>query len=258
MGISRRRILQASVSAVVIPAIGRRAQAEEASTIAVLAVNGVKPVMVRLQPDYKAKYGVDLQFTFGTIGALYSRLAAAESAEVLMAPNNGIEVAAAKGVFKPVGQTTISKTGLGVCVRRGAAVPDVATRAQFRDLLIHCKSVAYTDPNTGAASGVAFDKIIADLGIAELVRAKAKIVATEPVGEVVSRGDAEVGVQQVTELAPFPGITVLPSFPADLQRITWYRAATSEGASAQAVQFVAYLSGPDGQTYFAGSGFSHL
>src|SRR5205085_8535660 len=44
------------------------------------------------------------------------------------------------------------------------------------------------------------------LGIADQVVGKSKMIPAEPVGAVVARGEAEIGLQQASELLPVPGI----------------------------------------------------
>jgi molybdate transport system substrate-binding protein len=51
-----------------------------------------------------------------------------------------------------------------------------------------------------------------------------------PIGEVVARGDAEIGFQQVGEILPVAGIELLGPLPADIQRITVFSAGLHVGA----------------------------
>ena len=65
-----------------------------------------------------------------------------------------------------------------------------------------------------------------------------------PVGEVVATGEAEIGVQQISELLPVAGIEIVGPLPAALQKITTFSAgvlaAAKEPDAARAlVKFVA-------------------
>ena len=59
------------------------------------------------------------------------------------------------------------------------------------------------------------------LGIAEQIADKSRKVrgppSGEPVGEVVARGEAEIGFQQVAELIHVPGIVFVGTLPAEVQ-----------------------------------------
>ena len=71
-------------------------------------------------------------------------------------------------------------------------------------------SIAYSD----SASGVYIETVLyKKLDVSDAVRAKSKMIPAEPVGEVVARGDAALGFQQVSELLPIKGIDVLGTDP---------------------------------------------
>jgi molybdate transport system substrate-binding protein len=87
--------------------------------------------------------------------------------------------------------------------------------------LLAAGSVSYS----AGASGKHFVKVLERLGIADSIAAKR--VAARPgelIGAVVARGDADIGVQQVSELLPVPGIEILGPLPAELQHTIIYGA----------------------------------
>jgi molybdate transport system substrate-binding protein len=51
------------------------------------------------------------------------------------------------------------------------------------------------------------------------------------VGLAVAAGEAELGVQQLCELAPVPGIEIVGPLPASLQRITHFSAGIPADAA---------------------------
>ncbi len=65
-------------------------------------------------------------------------------------------------------------------------------------------------------------------------------------GELVAAGEAEIGVQQIPELAAVPGVEVVGPFPAELQVITVFSAALDAKAKTNqaATAFVKFISGP--------------
>ncbi len=136
-------------------------------------------------------------------------------------------------------------------------VPDISTTRRFRDALLNAKSVAYTDPQTGAASGIAVAEILNQLGIADRMKGKTVLVGGGPVGEIVAQGRAELGIQQITELLPVKGIAFLGAFPSELQRVTVYQAAvlcrTNQPRSA--AKFVSFITSSKIKQRFAEAGF---
>jgi molybdate transport system substrate-binding protein len=51
-----------------------------------------------------------------------------------------------------------------------------------------------------------------------------------PVGTAVARGEAEIALQQVSELLPVPGIDFVAALPKEIQQITLFSAGISASA----------------------------
>ncbi|MGC2713608.1 MAG: substrate-binding domain-containing protein, partial [Pseudolabrys sp.] len=110
-----------------------------------------------------------------------------------------------------------------VAVRAGSARPDIATVEAFRRTLLAVRSIAYTDPAIGGASGIHFEKILDRLGIVKEIKAKSILnarAATTPNAEIVARGEAELGIQLISEIVSVPGAELLGPLPAELQAMT--------------------------------------
>jgi molybdate transport system substrate-binding protein len=56
------------------------------------------------------------------------------------------------------------------------------------------------------------------------------MIAADPVVEIVARGDAELGFQQVSELMPVKGIDLLGPIPTEIQKVTVLSAGIATGA----------------------------
>jgi molybdate transport system substrate-binding protein len=85
------------------------------------------------------------------------------------------------------------------------------------------------------------------LGIADAVLPKSRRILSERVGSVVARGEAELGLQQISELLPIKGIDLLGPMPAELQRVTVFSAGIVSGAREPeaARELIRFLSSPD-------------
>jgi molybdate transport system substrate-binding protein len=123
----------------------------------------------------------------------------------------------------------LAKSGIGVAVRAGARKPDIGTAEAFKRALIDANSVAYS---AQGMSGIYFAKLLQRLGIAEEINSKAKVQKGTPTGEAAARGEAELAIQQISELLPVAGIELVGPFPAELQLYTVF----SAGLGAQAAQ----------------------
>ena len=113
--------------------------------------------------------------------------------------------------------------GIGVAVRAGSEKPDIATVETLKRTLLAARSIVYTDPAVGGASGIHFEKILDRLGIAKEIKAKSILnakAATTPNAEIVARGEAELGIQLISEIVSVPGAELLGPLPAELQAMT--------------------------------------
>ena len=118
------------------------------------------------------------------------------------------------------GRTVLMISKIGVAVKAGAPKPDISTADKFKAALVAAKSVGYSQ----GTSGQLFLTVIERLGIADAVKAKAVIAQGEPVGAMIAKGAVEIGVQQVAELLPVPGIDFVGVLPSDLQKQIPYAA----------------------------------
>jgi molybdate transport system substrate-binding protein len=152
--------------------------------------------------------------------------------------------------------TEVGRVGMGVAVHERAPAPDISTPEAFKQALLAARSVVYIDPARGT-SGKHFAEVLKKLGIADAVNAKAMLGSGGYVVEPVGRGQIELGVHQITEILPVPGVKLVGPLPAALQKETIYlgaaTAATPRKTEAQA--FLAYLRSPEARKLFAERGF---
>jgi molybdate transport system substrate-binding protein len=119
-------------------------------------------------------------------------------------------------------------SAIGIAVRQGAPKPDIGSAAALKQALLAARAISYS--KTGI-SGVYFPTVLERLGLTEAVKEKTIIPPPGvPVGEVVAKGDAEIGVQQISELLPVPGIEVVGPLPGELQKVTVFSAGLFAGA----------------------------
>ena len=130
----------------------------------------------------------------------------------------------AQGAIAPASATDIARSAVGLATRPGAAKPDIGSVAALRRTLIQARSIAYSDGPSGAyVAG-----LLAKLGIAEEMAPKTKLTS-EPVAELVARGEAEIGMQQIIAILPVKGAELVGPLPAELQNVIIYAAGLSSG-----------------------------
>ena len=117
----------------------------------------------------------------------------------------------------------MSRTGIALAVKKGAPHPDVSTPDALKRALLAAKSIGHTAPAGGGITALHIQRVFERLGIAEQVTPKVKLAAGGPNGRVsvlVASGEAEIGLQQVSELMSNPDVEVIGMLPDELQQIT--------------------------------------
>jgi len=173
--------------------------------------------------------------------AIPNRLARGEPADIVILARSALDALVQAGKVMDRSQVDLVRSRIGMAVRAGAKKPDISTEARFRQALLDATSIAYSDSASGVyISTVMFRK----LGIADQVQDKARMIPGTPVGETVANGDAEIGFQQMSELLPVRGITIVGVIPDSVQLITTFSAGLSSTSRAPATarQLVAFLS----------------
>jgi molybdate transport system substrate-binding protein len=146
----------------------------------------------------------------------------------------------------------LARSSIGMAVRAGAPKPDITTVEAFKQAMLRAKSIAYST----SASGVYLaTEVFQKLGIADQVKGKSRATGGEPVGAVIARGEAEIGLQQISELLPVPGIDFVGPLPAEIQKITVFSAGIAAGANNPDAgrALIKFLASPDAASAIAKS-----
>jgi len=182
-----------------------------------------------LAPQFTAQTGIPVESAYGSsMGAsptsIPNRLAKGEKADVVILARGALDQLADKGLVVPGTQVDLVRSAVGVAVKKGAPVPDIGTEDKLRQVLLNAKSIAYS----ASASGTYYEtQMLRKLGIHDQVMPKSRKIVTERVGTIVARGEAEIGLQQVSELLPIEGITYVGTLPDSVQHYTIFSAGTA-------------------------------
>ena len=152
------------------------------------------------------------------------------------------------------GAKPIARVGIGVAVNEKAPSPDISTVDAFKRTLLAARSVVYIDPKVGT-SGKHVAEVLARLGIADQVNAKAKLGQGGYIVEPVGRGEIELGIHQISEILPVKGVKLVGPLPPELQKYTTYVAAPVK-PSRLATEFVEHLTGTEARARLAAAGYS--
>jgi molybdate transport system substrate-binding protein len=208
----------------------------------ILCTNGVKSVMLDLIPAFERAGNTKVAITWGSTNALLKDLESGAGGDVAILTAEAIDALIKQGKAVAGSRVDLARSGIGVAVRKGAKRPDIASPEALKRALLAAKSVAHS--KTGL-SGIYFPTVLSRLGIADQMTSKIVIPDPgTPVGEVVAKGDAEIGIQQISELLPVPGIDIVGPLPEPLQKITIFSggvltAANEPDGAAALLKFVA-------------------
>jgi molybdate transport system substrate-binding protein len=220
--------------------MGMMAGTAQGTEFIVFSTISAKEALIELVPEFERASGHKVNITYAGGPGLANRIRDGARGDLFIGPEEFSGPLIDEGRLLAGTRTAFARSTTGLAVRAGAPRPDISTSERLKSTLLAAGSVSYS----GGASGMHFVKVIERLGIADAVAAKR--VAARPgelIGAVVARGDADIGVQQVSELLPVPGITILGPLPAELQQTITYGATafpqSMQRAAAEA--FVSFL-----------------
>ncbi len=240
------------------PAFAREPKPVAVRELHVVTSGGFTAAFEALAKKYERDTGVHIVTEHGpsmgdTPQAIPNRLARHEDADVVILARSGLDKLAQAGTVTSGTVTDLGLSKIAVAVKAGAPAPDISTPDAVRDTLINAKSVAWSD----SASGVYIQSVMLDkLGVADQVRPKGRMIPATPVGQIVARGEAEIGFQQLSELKPVQGIRIIGLLPDALQKVTPFSAGVVAYSphQAEAKALIAYLSSPKAYPIIRDSG----
>ena len=233
-----------------------------AAEIRVMISGGLSAAYNALVPEFERMTGHKVLTAYGpsmgtTQNAIPMRLERGEGADVLILVGYALGELIKQGKVMPDSRVDLVRSKIGVAVKAGAPKPDISSADALKRTLLAAKSVAYSD----SASGVYIStEMFAKLGIADEMKDKARKIPATPVAEIVAKGEAEIGFQQVSELKPVAGIDLVGPLPAELQKITVYSAgiATMSKEPEAGEALIKFLTSPAATADFVKSGMEPI
>jgi molybdate transport system substrate-binding protein len=231
-----------------------------AAEIDAMITTAMKAAIEELAPPFERASGHTLRVVYGPSGGLARRFNGGEGADLIVVESKVLDELIRQGKVAP-GRTDVARTGIGIAVRKGAPRPDVSSPEALKRALLAAKSIGHTAPAGGGITAAHVMKLFEKLGIAAEVTPKVKLAAGGPQGRVsvlVASGEAEIGLQQVSELMSNPEVEVIGMLPAELQQITTYSAGVTTGAKQPepAKAFIRHLAAPEAMTIYKTRGLA--
>ncbi len=197
-------------------------------------------ILTDLAQDYERRRGinVDIRPMGGVEAAKLAR--AGEKTDIVVLASKVMESLEMDGHIAKGSIRGFARSEIALAVPAGAQAPGLESEAAVRQAMLAARRLCYS---TGP-SGDHFKALCEKWGLADSVLARAlKAPPGVPVATLVAQGDADLGIQQLSELIGQPGIEVVGPLPPEIQAVTVFAAgvSTTSAESKAAEALVAYL-----------------
>jgi molybdate transport system substrate-binding protein len=191
-----------------------------------------------------ASWNVDIESIGGVDAARLVR--GGKEVDVIVLASNVMERLETEGWVVPGTRSAVALSSVGIAVRSGLPRPAIASEDEVKQAVLGAGKICYSTGPSGDHLKGLFERWGIAGAIAErTVEAKPGI----PVGQLLARGEADLGFQQMSEFLDVDGIEIVGPLPEVIQTITTFTAGVGtrsthpDGARA----FVAYLVSPETQ-----------
>jgi molybdate transport system substrate-binding protein len=226
--------------------------------IKVMCARSMHVAVGTLGRSFAQQSGNDVEFDFGTVGALEAKLKAGERADVLILSTPVIDKLEQAGALVAGSRREVAKTFIAICVRAGAPRPDIATPEAFKRTLEAARTVAVSDPAVGGSAGVYLSGLFERLGLTAMMKDKGLLQQSGvEVARRVVEGKADLGLTLSGEVASVAGAVIAGPLPPPFGLETSYCAAVSmqSGLKDAAKAFTAALTRPETRSTWTKAGF---
>lgn len=226
--------------------------------IKVLCARSMGEAVNTLYERFARASGHTADITFGTVGALAEKLAAGETADVLILGAPAIAKMAGEGALVAGSNRPVAQTSIGVCVKEGAAAPDISNPDAFRAALANARVIALSDPAVGGSAGTYLVGLWERMGLTDEINRKATLQKSgAEVARRVAEGSADIGLTLIGEIASVKGARVIGKLPPPFGLDTVYAGgvSTTSKEPVAAAAFIAALVHPDAREVWATAGF---
>lgn len=228
------------------------AGAASAAEMTVFCTQALRTSLLELAPRFEKATGHKVNLVVAPSGQLVKKVQAGEVADLLIANASNIDALIKDG--KVTGdRVDIARAQVGLSIKAGNPRPDISTPEAVRKALLDAKAISYS---AGGLSGNNFEFAMNKLGILDEVKKKAKNAS--PAAKLVVSGEADIAVQQISELIAVEGSELLGPLPAELDRVTQFSMGVlTDGKQKEVARaMLDYLRTPEAQAVIKAKGLT--
>jgi molybdate transport system substrate-binding protein len=217
-----------------------------AANIKLLTTGAVRPAAQDIAIGFEKQSGNKVTIVNDTAGAVLQRIKDGEKFDVVINTQTALDTLSDLGIVTMESVVPLVRVGIGVAVPLSAPQPNLYSVDAFRQTLLAAHAIAYLDPTTGATTGIYLKGLFQSLGIASQVERKAIMVRGGLAAERVARGDADIALQQASEIKVVPSVRFAGLIPEPIQLWTIYSGAVNAKTEQRdaALALLAALSDP--------------
>lgn len=181
--------------------------------IKIITSGAFAAALERALPIYKSKYGLNYQLFYGSSfgdahDSIPNRIKKGEFFDFFFLAEGALESYIKNDYIDAKSKVNLVNSRIGIAIKEGGRSFSVNNEVSFVKMLTECKSIAYA----ASASGIYLSNEVFPL-ISSKILIKSKKILSERVGNIIMRGEAEVGFQQLSELLPIKGLKILGGLP---------------------------------------------
>lgn len=212
-----------------------------AAEISVFCTQALRTSLLELAPRFETAMGHKVKLVVAPSGQLVKKVNDGEGADLLIANADNIEALIKNGKLSGK-RIDIARAQVGLSIKAGNPRPDISSADAVRKTLLEAKAISYS---AGGLSGNNFEYAMNKLGILDEVKKKAKNAS--PAAKLVVSGEADIAVQQISELIAVEGSELLGPLPAELDQVTQFSMGVLSGSKSEdaAKALLVYLQTPE-------------
>lgn len=200
-------------------------------TIKVFTTRAIATVLAKTGRGFEKTTGYKLDIATDIAIRMVRQIKAGESFDVLVASPEQIDGLIKEGKIIAQTRTILSRSGIGVAVRAGAAKPDISSVESFKRALLKAKSIAYLKEGQ---SGIYLAGVIERLGLTEVLKSKVIRPEQDIVSKLVAKGEVELGLVVITQIQTTTGVELVGPLPAEIQSYVLFAAGVSTNSKVPA------------------------
>jgi molybdate transport system substrate-binding protein len=188
----------------------------------VLSGGAMRSLLVEAVPLFERESRIKVDVRFALTSVLKKEIEEGAIFDMALLPRPELDALVQQGNIADGTQTDVTRSAVGLAVGAGARKPDIGTVAALKQTLLAAQTVGYSD----GPSGAYVTGLLRRLGIELEMKPKTRLTSGL-VAELVAKGEAEIGIQQIVAILPVKGAELVGPLPSELQNIIVYAAGLS-------------------------------